>query len=249
MISKATIKYIQSLQQKKFRDVEGCFVAEGPKCVQELLKGNVFHCRAIYALDGWIQQWDVALIQALQDRLHPVQEFELQKISGLSTANKVLAVFEKRKLHLPNNVAGQFTLVLDDIQDPGNLGTIIRIADWFGIAHIICSAHTADMYNGKVVQSTMASLQRVQLHYIDIVPWLQTQVKIKKYAAALNGHSLQNYKQLSEAILIIGNESQGIRDEVMQLADEKITIPRIGTAESLNAAVATGILLYGFLKG
>lgn len=249
MISKATVKYIQSLQQKKFRDVEGCFVAEGPKCVLELLQGNVFHCRAIYALDSWIQQLDAALLSALQNRIEPVQEFELQKISGLSTANKVLAVFEKRKLQLPKNLAGQITLVLDDIQDPGNLGTIIRIADWFGVAHIICSAHTADMYNSKVVQSTMASLQRVQLHYTDISAWLQSQKEIKKYAAALNGQALQNYQQLTEGILIIGNESQGIKDEVMQLADEKITIPRIGTAESLNAAVATGILLYGLLKG
>ena len=139
--------------------------------------------------------------------------------------------------------------MLDDIQDPGNLGTIIRIADWFGVENIICSLHTADMYNGKVVQSTMASLQRVNLLYTNIEEWLKQQKDITILAATLNGKPLQTLSSLKEAIIIIGNESKGISESVMQLANEKITIPRYGDAESLNAAVAAGVIMYEVRRG
>lgn len=244
MFSKSTIKYIQSLQHKKFRDEEGLFVAEGPKLVKELLEGNVFSCRNIYALPEWIGQADDSLKNSFGSKMEPIKDFELEKISSLSKANLVLAVFEKKKATDAPVFTNKITLVLDDIQDPGNLGTIIRIADWFGIENIICSLQTADMYNPKVVQSTMASLQRVNLVYTNVEAWLQQQAGIKKYAAALNGEPLKNFSSLKEAILIIGNESKGISDAIMKLADKKITIPRIGEAESLNAAVATGIILY-----
>jgi TrmH family RNA methyltransferase len=139
--------------------------------------------------------------------------------------------------------------VLDDIQDPGNLGTIIRNADWFGVENIICSKGTADAYNPKVVQSTMASLGRVNILYTNIPEWLQQNKDIKKYAAVLGGKDLAAFGKIKEGILVIGNESKGISPEVQQLADEKITIPKIGAAESLNAAVATAVILYSINNG
>lgn len=249
MFSKSTIKYIQSLQHKKFRDEEGCFVAEGPKLVRELLEGGIFQCRNVYALQDWAGPEDIKLLQMRDIEPQIIRDFELEKISSLTKPNGVLAVFEKKETVLSPDITRKLTLLLDDIQDPGNLGTIIRIADWFGIEHIVCSLQTADMYNPKVVQSTMASLQRVNILYTEIGDWLEKQTMLKKFAATLDGKPLKNFKALKEGILIIGNESKGVSERVMKLADEKITIPRIGQAESLNAAVATGIILYEMVKG
>ncbi len=239
MFSKSTVKYIQSLQHKKFRDEEGVFVAEGPKLVKELLEGGVFTCRNIYALAAWAT--DSKNIHSFS--IDTIRDYELEKISSLSKPNQVLAVFEQKKAIVSPMLKNKVTLALDDIQDPGNLGTIIRIADWFGIENIACSLKTADMYNSKVVQSTMASLQRVNLIYTDIESWLKEQT-VARYAATLNGEPLNSFNALKEGIIIIGNESKGVSDAVMKLVDKKITIPRIGEAESLNAAVATGIILY-----
>lgn len=243
MFSKSTVKYIQSLQHKKFRDEEGVFVAEGPKLVKELIEGNIFKCRNIYALPQWVASVKTGIKNIHDFYIDTIQDFELEKISSLSKPNLVLAVFEQKNAVTKPDLKNKITVVLDDIQDPGNLGTIIRIADWFGIENIVCSLKTADMYNSKVVQSTMASLQRVNLIYTDVEAWLNEQ-NITKYAAALNGEPLVNFTSLEEGILIIGNESKGISDAVMDLADKKITISKIGEAESLNAAVATAIILY-----
>jgi TrmH family RNA methyltransferase len=244
MFSKSTAKYIQSLQHKKFRDEEAVFFAEGPKLVGELLEGEQFVCRQLFALAQWTELIPGALQKSLGDKLVLIKDFELEEISALSKPNMVLGIFEKKKINREPDIRGKITLVLDDIQDPGNLGTIIRIADWYGVENVICSPHTADMYNPKVVQSTMASLQRVNLIYTDILEWLHRHTGIKKYAAALDGEDVRLLNKQTEGIIIIGNESKGIREEVMQAADIKITIPRIGGAESLNAAVATGIILY-----
>ena len=220
------------------------FIAEGPKLVTELLAANFFVCTDIYALADWVAELPPVLNKRYADKIEIVKDFELQKISALTHANQVLAVFEKK---VPvNNIQSlnKISLVLDDIQDPGNLGTIIRIADWFGIENIICSLLTADMYNSKVVQSTMASLGRVNIIYTDIAEWLCANKHIKKYAATLGGTALSGIGKINEGILIVGNESKGISEEIIKLADEKITIPKTGEAESLNAAVATGIILY-----
>ena len=243
MLSKTHTKYIQSLQHKKFRDEADVFLAEGPKVVMDLLNSRKFVCKELFALNNWIEEHRKQLSLLHDTVITDVEDFELQKISALSTANAVLAVFEKRKPVNEFATALKITLALDTIQDPGNLGTIIRIADWFGIENIICSIGCADMYNAKVIQSTMGSLGRVNVIYTDLVKWLKDNDKVKIYAASLEGEDVKAVGKLKEGILIIGNEANGVSDEVMELVNEKINIPRIGEAESLNAAVATGIII------
>ena len=243
MLSKTHTKYIQSLLHKKFRDEMGLFIAEGPKVVMDLLNSRKFICKEILALEEWINEHHKLLDAGNDIAVTEVKDFELKKISSLATAHSVLAVFEKRKPKPGIETAGKITLALDTIQDPGNLGTIIRIADWFGIVDIVCSIGCADMYNAKVVQSTMGSLGRVNVVYTDLVEWLKENKKIKIYSASLEGKEVKAVGKLKEGILIIGNEANGVSDEVMDLVNEKITIPKIGDAESLNAAVAAGIIL------
>jgi RNA methyltransferase, TrmH family len=246
MITKATIKYIQSLQHKKVRDEHNSFFAEGPKVVTELLEGNIFDCEAIYCTQVGYDAFDEKLVNRLSDKIHIIQDFELEKISALTFANNVLAVFQKKSMPNSIHISNLVTLVLDDIQDPGNLGTIIRIADWFGVKTIFCSTSTADCYNPKVVQSTMASLGRVNIIYGDIKEMLQKHGNIKKYATVLGGKNIRSIGKIKEGFIIIGNESKGISKEIIAMADEKISIERLGEAESLNAGVAAGIILFAF---
>ncbi len=243
MLNKTHTKYIQSLHHKKFRDEYGVFIAEGTKVVLELLDSREFVCRELFAEYDWLQNNEIILKKYSGTAVTAVKDFELDKISLLATPNKVLAVFKKKSENEAKNIKGKITLVLDAIQDPGNLGTIIRTADWFGIENIVCSPACADMYNPKVVQSTMGSLARVNIFYSSLINWLQENKTVKIYAAVLDGKSIATIKNIKEAIIIIGNEGKGISDDVMKLVDEKITIPKIGEAESLNAAVATGIIL------
>ena len=243
MLSKTHTKYIQSLLHKKQRDELGLFVAEGPKVVMDLLESRKFVCKEIFALQEWLTENERSISILKDVSITEVKDFELQKISALSTAHNVLAVFEKRKQSFNIETTGKITLALDTIQDPGNLGTIIRIADWFAVTDIVCSVGCADMYNAKVVQSTMGSLGRVNLIYTNLVDWLKQNKKLKIYSASLEGNDINTIGKLTEGIIIIGNEAHGVSDEVMNLVNEKITIPRIGEAESLNAAVATGIIL------
>jgi len=233
MLSKKVLKDIQSLGLKKSREESGLFVAEGPKIVEELMQIAPGQIEAIYATPAFLNKTGF-------EKTVEISAIELEKISQLTTPNQVLAVVKQFPVSTPD-VSG-FVLYLDTIQDPGNFGTIIRIADWFGIKDIVCSTGCADRYNPKVVQSTMASIARVNVFYDHTNDWLQKQTT-SIYAASLNGKSLSQFSKTSSGILIIGNESKGIRQEFMQLATEPITIPRRGEAESLNAAVATGILL------
>jgi TrmH family RNA methyltransferase len=240
MLGKSQAKYIQSLGQKKVRDEEGVFVAEGPKIITELLASSGAHILQLYALPDWIaaNRNDCNGVELVE-----VDENDLTKISQLATPNKVLAIIKKTDPVNDLSAKGTVSLVLDTIQDPGNMGTIIRIADWFGIGQIICSNDCADMYNPKVVQSTMGSIVRVNMYYTDIAPWLEEQKDVFIYAAALEGQNVTAMNRITEGLIVIGNESKGIRPEIVELVDVKITIPRIGKAESLNAAVATGIIL------
>ena len=240
MLGKSQAKYIQSLGQKKVRDAEGVFVAEGPKIIAELLASANANILQLYALHDWIaaNRNDCNGVEIIE-----VDENDLTKISQLATPNKVLAVVKKQETADHLQTKGTVSLVLETIQDPGNLGTIIRIADWFGIKQIICSEDCADMYNPKVVQSTMGSIVRVKILYTDLAPWLEEQKDVFIYAAALEGQNVMAMKKITEGLIVIGNESKGISTAIFEQVDVKITIPRIGKAESLNAAVATGIIL------
>ncbi|HRI22451.1 MAG TPA: RNA methyltransferase [Panacibacter sp.] len=240
MISKNETKYIQSLYHKKTRDEEGVFIAEGVKLVHELLESS-FTIRKIYATTQWATQCHSS---------HPIiilEEFELEKISKLTTANQVLAIVEKRKLVREPQQKQQITIVADGIQDPGNLGTIIRIADWFGIKQIVASTDSADVYNSKTIQSTMGSIVRVDVWYKDVAKWL-ADCNVPVYGALLNGTSVYELPAVNEALLVIGNESKGIRANILPFIQQAVTIPKKGGAESLNAAVATGIILSHLVK-
>ena len=239
MLVKSQAKYIQSLGQKKSRDESGAFIAEGPKIVSELLLEIPAQVKQVLGLKEWLADHTDLLrgVEAIE-----ISPAELEKISQLQTPNQVLAVVNKNDEVTAVNPAGKLTLALDTIQDPGNLGTIIRIADWFGIEYIICDQDCADLYNPKVVQATMGSIARVKLLYTDLAGWLAEQTTTI-YAAALEGEDITTMPKPAEGIIVIGNESKGISPGIFNLITKKITIPRKGKAESLNAAVATGIIL------
>lgn len=235
MITKKQVKYIQSLSQKKLRDSEKQFVAEGPKIVDELLTVDALELVALYATEEWTAKQSAAW------PVETVSDGELERISFLKTPNQVLAIFKK-----PEIVAADsgWELVLDGIQDPGNLGTIIRTADWFGVSRVVCSEDTADAFAPKVIQSTMSSIARVSVQYTDLEAYMGQQKVF--VGAVLGGRELGSRPVTAPASLVIGNESKGIRPHLLPLLTDTVTIPRIGRAESLNAAVATGILLSHF---
>jgi TrmH family RNA methyltransferase len=239
MVSKSQLKYIQSLGQKKYRDEAGLFVAEGPKLVKELIQSKNVELTQIFALNEWIGE-NKDLLKSVN--VTAIDETELERMSQLKTPNKVLAIAKKFEEKEPGIKEG-ISLVLDTIQDPGNLGTIIRIADWFGISQIICSRDCADLYNSKVVQATMGSISRVNVFYTDLPVWLKGQLGVRIYATMLEGKDVTKMRSIKEGLIIIGNESTGIDQEVLPYSNEKISVPRKGGAESLNVAVATGIIL------
>lgn len=245
MLSKSRVKYIQSLYHKKFRDGEGLFVIEGPKIVNEFLELAPALIQEVYAVQDWVENNASITNQNPTSLLQTVAVHELQKISSLSTPNQVLALVKKQPVE-DFSSRGRISIMLDDIQDPGNMGTIIRTADWFGIRDIVCSRNCADIYNSKVVQSTMGSILRVNVIYCDLLEWYSGYNDIPIYAAVLGGQSIKQMGPLPPGIMLIGNESRGVSDTMLKVSKEKIMIPRIGEAESLNAAVATGILLWHF---
>jgi TrmH family RNA methyltransferase len=240
MITKNQVKYIQSLGQKKSRDIENRFIAEGPKLVNELLIAENCRIVQLLALKEWIDENPNA---DNPREVIEISEAELEKISQLTTPNQVLAVIEKIQWKNDPEIKGNVSLALDTIQDPGNMGTIIRLADWFGIKNIFCSTDCADVYSPKVVQSSMGSISRVRVEYTDILSWLTKNNDECIYAAVLNGRDITKMEKISAGIIVIGNESKGINTEMLRLANVQITIPGKGKAESLNAAVATGIIL------
>lgn len=234
MISKNEIKYIQTLYHKKTRDEENVFVVEGPKLIEELLHSN-FTIKKLYGVKQWTEK-------------HPRTEAieisgdELGKISRLEAPNQALAIVEKKKQAHDISFKKQITLALDGIQDPGNFGTIMRIADWFGIRQIIASDDCVDCYNPKTVQSTMGSIFRINVFYTGLEKCL-SESGVTVFGALLNGENVQHAMPVKEGILVIGNESKGIRENILHCISKSITIPAFGQAESLNAAVATGIIL------
>jgi TrmH family RNA methyltransferase len=242
MLLRSQVKYIQSLQNKKFRDQEGVFIAEGPKLVHELLNAsNVFPLQ-LYATVEWIGDHAAGLQKKSESQVVPVKPAELQRLTLLSTPNLVLGVFRK-PVFPPLVPEGKLSLALDDIQDPGNMGTLLRIADWFGLTQIICSNSTADVFNPKVVQSSMGSIARVNVYYTELAAFLEKHKAVPVLAALLQGESIYQQRPVEEGIVLIGNESKGISQDLYPFLKKKITIPKRGQAESLNAAVAAAILL------
>ncbi|MEJ7767006.1 MAG: RNA methyltransferase [Chitinophagaceae bacterium] len=241
MILKSQVKYIQSLNEKKFRNEEGVFVAEGPKIVRELMAASNMQVVTLFATTPWLSS--LTNLQELSAELHELSEDELQRISFMATPNQVLGVFKQPAFAVDSLFADNLSLLLDGIQDPGNMGTIIRIADWFGIRQVIASRNSVDVFNPKVIQSTMGSIARVQITYHDIDEFIGQHAGIPLYASSLNGKPLASFGKVKEGMLLIGNESKGVRDELIERAQHQVTIPRFGDAESLNAAVATGIIL------
>jgi RNA methyltransferase, TrmH family len=240
MLSKSKTKYIQTLGQKKFRDEEGLFIAEGLKIVKDLLEEKTVTVKSVYALKEWIED-NKKLVGVTE--LVEIEEADLEKISQLKTPNKVVAVVQQFDVAKEISASNKITLALDGIQDPGNMGTIIRIADWFGVEQIVCSNDSADIYNSKVVQSTMGSIARVKVFYTDLEQWLREQKGISIYATTLEGKAISSVGKIKEGIIVFGNESKGISLAIMNIATDKITIPKKGKAESLNAGVAAGIIL------
>lgn len=246
MISKSDIKYIQSLAHKKFRDEERLFIVEGVKMVEELISSASDNIDRVFATKNWVER---QLPNTVVNKLTVViEEHELAKISQHKTPNEVLALVKFPKFQNEYNTDNKLTLVLDQIQDPGNLGTIIRTCDWFGINQIVCSLDTVDNYNPKVIQSAMGSILHVEVIYRSLPTFLSTVQDIPIYAAVLNGKSIHDIAIAKPSLLLIGNESNGISKEVLAFATEKITIPKLGQAESLNAAIASGIIISALLK-
>lgn len=238
MISKSEVKYIQSLSQKKNRDAEGVFIVETPKGVNELLQSGAV-INHIYATEGWQLPTTIPVSYTL------IPEYQLQRISQLQTPQSVLAIAKKPPLPALS-FNNQLTLLLDGIQDPGNLGTILRTADWFGISNVIATTDTADCYNPKVVQSAMGSVLRVHVWYTADAAALVAGAGVPVYGALLQGENVYTKRCIQEGLLLIGNESKGIRPPLLPLVQHPVTIPRVGKAESLNAAVAASIIIAQF---
>ncbi len=236
MLTKSQVKYIQSLGHKKFRDQEGVFIAEGPRIVEEWLRQKELPVQVIYAVKEWCDRHPGVEVTQISEQ-------ELSRISQMQQPKEVLAVIKKFQELSDLPATNNWILALDTIQDPGNMGTIIRIADWFGIENIVCQPDSADIYNPKVVQAAMGSLARVRVLYTPLEEWLKKNSSLRVYAASLEGISIHQMEESKKGVLIIGNEGKGISDAVMKHVNVKLTIPGKGGAESLNAAVATGILL------
>lgn len=248
MLSKNQLKLVNSLRLNKFRQEHGLFIAEGVKLVDEALKSS-FEIHQLFATPEWIEAGHLPESRYLTDIVE-ITPSDLNKISALTTPSQVL-VLVKIPSDIPvPDASGEWSLLLDQIRDPGNLGTIIRTADWFGIDRIVAAASSVDIWNPKVVQASMGSVFRMPVHYTDILEYLsKNQNRIPVYGTLLEGEDISGVKLGKEGIVVIGNESHGISDSVKPFITTKITIPAANTgssgrAESLNASIATAILCY-----
>lgn len=249
MLTKNDIKFIKSINKKRERDVLGLFVAEGSKLVIDLIRSGG-KLERLLATSAWMDE-QFSFIS--NNQLSPIEisNSEMERITGLSSASPVLAIFHQPLIDTEISDEISSILILDDIRDPGNMGTIIRTADWFGIKHLVCSMETVDCFNQKVIQSTMGSIIRVKIRYTDLPEFINNNKnKFTFYGTLMYGESIMDVKYSKKSALIIGNEAHGISSEVEKLVDQRITIPGsqindgIAGPESLNAAVATSVVLY-----
>jgi TrmH family RNA methyltransferase len=253
MLSKSRIKHITSLRVKKYREQHREFIAEGSKLVTELLNSN-FMSKSLYALKEWLPENNLPAGSSVE--VVEVTATEMERITALSTPSPCLLVLQTRNVPFDISIAErELVLMLDDIKDPGNLGTIIRTADWFGFKHIVCSINTVDLYNPKTIQSTMGSVARVNISYHDLSEILEkADKKVPVYGSLLDGENILNKKLSNNGIIVIGNESNGISKKIRSFINEKLYIPYYQTAgtldkpESLNASIANAIICYEFRR-
>lgn len=253
MLSKNKIKFIQSLRLKKGREAENLFIAEGSKLVTDLLNSN-FKIHSVFATGDWLDSQKIPQPTGLETNF--VSADELKKISSLSTPNQVLAI-----VHIPefvfhlSELQNNLTLVLDDISDPGNLGTIIRIADWFGISQVLCSNDSVDVFNPKVVQATMGAIIRVKIHYLDLESFFRenaANAQLPVYGTFLEGDNVFETSLNHSGFIIMGNEAHGIAGHLQKYITQKLYIPNYplgqATCESLNVSAATAIVCAEFRR-
>jgi len=240
MINKKQIALIRSLRQKKFRTESSLFIAEGPKLVKEIINSSL-KIEYVFATKDWIDENS-------KTDANEITPGELKQISALKTPQDVICVVNIPDVDNDIPEINGLTLALEDISDPGNMGTILRIADWFGISNVICSDSCVDIYNPKVVQASMGSIARVNVHYTNISSFVSNNNDHPVYVMVMDGEDLYKQKLPQNAIVIIGNESKGISSGLLALIENKITIPSYGKAESLNAAVAAGIVCAEFRR-
>ena len=239
MVSKNQIKLINSLQQKKYRKLHNLFIAEGKKVIQELIDAN-FSLEYLFVTKENLfdSKYNFELIS----------DNDLKKISALTTANDCLAVFKIKEVNF--KVSSGLELALDNIKDPGNMGTIIRLCDWFGISKIVCTEETVDIYNPKVVQATMGSLARVEVLYTNLADYLKT-TDLEIFGTFMEGKNIYKRELPARGIIVMGNEANGISTDIENLVTQKINIPRFGSlqqTESLNVATATAVILSEFKR-
>jgi TrmH family RNA methyltransferase len=241
MVSKNQIKLISSLHQKKFRQSLNLFIAEGQKVIQELLDAN-FVLEHLY-------QTESLFSNIISDKKTLIDFNDLKKISALTVPNNCLAVFQTPN---PKPIIEKGLLIaLDDIRDPGNFGTILRLCDWFGIEQVLCSKATVDLYNPKVIQATMGSVARVNINYLDLKPLLEN-TKLPVFCTFIEGENIYKTDLPNDGIIVMGNEANGISSEIETMINRRLTIPRFGNlqkTESLNVATATAIVLSEFRRG
>ena len=248
ILTKNTIKEIRALEQRKGRKEQHAWLAEGNRMVGDLLASDAFACRRLLATSEWWEEHP-EFAQAAEE-CYQVSPAEMQRVSLLQAPQDVLAVFDLTRKNIPADASDDLCILLDEVQDPGNLGTIIRTANWFGVRDIFCAPGTADCFNPKVVQATMSALARVRVHYFaskeEECKWLQSQ-QCPIYGTFLEGNNIYKTRLQMPAVLVMGNEGRGVSPEVAALVTDKLLIPHFSSdgqhVESLNVSVATAICL------
>lgn len=245
-LSKNKVKYIRSLKEKKYREEYGVFVAEGNKLISDLLP--FLRCQLLVAAPDFLKEIENKNIEEIAE----VDEKQLIQVSFQQNPQQALAVFYQPTENVSEDLGGQLILALDGIQDPGNLGTIVRLADWYGISNIYCSRDTVDIYNPKVIQATMGAIARVRIHYTDLPIFLESNNNLPIYGTFLDGNNMYDEDITKNGIIVMGNEGNGIRPATANLITKKLYIPNYPkgqhTSESLNVAIATAIICAEFRR-
>ena len=247
-VSNNTIKFVASLSQKKYRDKEGCFIAEGNKCVRDTW--DYFKCRMLIATQNWYESYGNC---THMDVLQIATRQQMQKMSQFSNPSDVIAVYETPEVsYTPQEVKENINIVLEGVQDPGNLGTIIRLADWYGIKNIFCNKQTVDVYNHKVIQATMGAISRVKLHYCDLEELIESFPEMDVFGTTLDGENIYSTSLPDRCFVIFGNEGNGMSERLKAMTTRNLYIPsRVvdgSTSESLNVGLAAAITISEFCR-